>query len=634
MPKNGSGLHPVVAEVTARIVERSKATRADYLRRMDAAGTSGVGRAKLSCANWAHAFAGAPVKDKLNAMSGTQPNVGVVTAFNDMLSAHQPFERFPQIIRDAVRDVNATAQVAGGVPAMCDGVTQGRPGMDLSLFCRDVIAMSTAVALTHDAFDAAVCLGVCDKIVPGLFMGALAFGHLPVIFAPAGPMPSGITNAEKARVRAEYAQGRVDRETLLESEIASYHSPGTCTFYGTANSNQMMMELGGLHLPSTAFVHPETGLRDALTAATARRAVELARTGQGRMADVISEKSVVNMIVALLATGGSTNHAIHLVAMARAAGVLIDWTDMDQLSSVTPLLARIYPNGSADVNAFQAAGGVAFVARELAGAGYIHSDVVTVMGEGIHPYFREPMMVDGELVWKDGVTESLDTDILRPASDPFDREGGLRLVQGDLGRAVIKVSAVKPENRIVEAPAAVFETQEDALQAFRDGRLNRDVVVVLRFQGPRANGMPELHSLSPALSVLQDKGFKVAFVTDGRMSGASGKTPAAIHVSPEALAGGPLAHVRDGDIIRLDADAGVLTTIGVADLATRPAAVRSAAHATGAAWGYGRELFGAFRQMVGTAEAGASICFASPGTTNGHADAPPDANPVDRMVDA
>ncbi|MDP3081337.1 MAG: phosphogluconate dehydratase [Brevundimonas sp.] len=627
-------LNPVVAEVTARIVERSKASRADYLRRMDAAGSSGVGRAKLSCANWAHAFAGAPVKDKLTAMSGTQPNVGVVTAYNDMLSAHQPFERFPQIIRDAVREVNATAQVAGATPAMCDGVTQGRPGMDLSLFSRDVIAMSTAVALTHDAFDAVVCLGVCDKIVPGLFMGSLAFGHLPVVFAPAGPMPSGIPNAEKARVRAEYAQGKVDRAILLESEIGSYHSPGTCTFYGTANSNQMMMELGGLHLPSTAFVHPETGLRDALTAAAAKRAVELARSGQGRMADVISEKSVVNMIVALLATGGSTNHAIHLVAMARAAGVLIDWTDMDQLSSVTPLLARIYPNGSADVNAFQAAGGVAFVARELAEAGHIHSDVVTVMGEGIHHYFQEPMLIDGELVWKDGVVESLDTDILRPASDPFDREGGLRLVQGDLGRAVIKISAVKPENRIVEAPAAVFETQEDALQAFKDGRLNRDVVVVLRFQGPRANGMPELHSLSPALSVLQDKGFKVAFVTDGRMSGASGKTPAAIHVSPEALAGGPLAHVRDGDIIRLDAEAGVLTTVGVPDLSSRPAAVRTPAHATGAGWGYGRELFGAFREAVSTAESGASICFAAPSAPNGHADTPPDANLVDRTVDA
>jgi phosphogluconate dehydratase len=627
-------LHPVVAEVTARIVERSKATRADYLRRMDAARDSGAGRAKLSCANWAHAFAGAPVKDKLNAMSGTQPNVGVITAYNDMLSAHQPFERFPQIIRDAVREVNATAQVAGGTPAMCDGVTQGRPGMELSLFSRDVIAMSTGIGLTHDAFDSVICLGVCDKIVPGLFMGSLAFGHLPVVFAPAGPMPSGIPNAEKARVRALYAQNQVDRQTLLESEIGSYHSPGTCTFYGTANSNQMMMELGGLHLPSTAFVHPETGLRDALTAAAAKRAVELARNGEGRMADVISEKSIVNMIVALLATGGSTNHAIHLVAMARSAGVLIDWTDMDQLSSVTPLLARVYPNGSADVNAFQAAGGVAFVARELAGAGHIHSDVTTIMGEGIHYYFQEPVMIDGELVWKDGVAESLDTDILRPASDPFDTEGGLRLVQGDLGRAVIKVSAVKPENRIVEAPAAVFETQEDALQAFRDGRLNRDVVVVLRFQGPKANGMPELHSLSPALSVLQDKGFKVAFVTDGRMSGASGKTPAAIHVSPEALAGGPLAHVRDGDIIRLDADAGVLSTIGVPDLTARPAAARSQVHAEGSGWGYGRELFAAFRHVVSTAEEGASVCFAPPVGSPAQVDTPPDNNVVDRAVDA
>jgi len=627
-------LNPVVAEVTARIVERSRATRSDYIRRMDAGRDSGAGRAKLSCANWAHAFAGAPVKDKLTAMSGVQPNVGIVTAYNDMLSAHQPFERFPQVIRDAVREVNATAQVAGGTPAMCDGVTQGRPGMDLSLFSRDVIAMSAGVGLTHDAFDAVMALGVCDKIVPGLFIGALAFGHLPVVFAPAGPMPSGIPNAEKARVRALYAQNKVDRATLLESEIASYHSPGTCTFYGTANSNQMMMELGGLHMPSTAFVHPETGLRDALTAAAAKRAVELARTGQGRMADVISEKSIVNMIVALLATGGSTNHAIHLVAMARAAGVLIDWTDMDQLSSATPLLARVYPNGSADVNAMQAAGGVAFIARELAGAGHIHSDVTTIMGEGIHHYFQEPTLIDGDLVWKDGITESLDTDILRPAADPFDTEGGLRLIQGDLGRAVIKVSAVKPENRIVQAPAAVFETQEDALEAFQDGKLDRDVVVVLRFQGPRANGMPELHTLSPALSVLQDKGFKVAFVTDGRMSGASGKTPAAIHVSPEALAGGLLAHVRDGDIIRLDADAGVLTTVGVPDLAARPAATRSPAQAEGSGWGYGRELFAAFRDVVSTAEEGASVCFAPPIGAPAQNGTRPDNNLVDRTVDA
>ncbi|WP_436356052.1 phosphogluconate dehydratase [Brevundimonas sp. CEF1] len=627
-------LHPVVAEVTARIIERSRATRADYLRRMDAARDSGAGRAKLSCANWAHAFAGQTIADKLTAMDGSKPNVGVVTAYNDMLSAHQPFERFPDVIRKAVREVGATAQVAGGTPAMCDGVTQGRPGMELSLFSRDAIAMATGVALTHDAFDAAMMLGVCDKIVPGLFMGALAFGHLPVVFAPAGPMPSGIPNAEKARVRAEYAQGLVDRTTLLASEIGSYHSPGTCTFYGTANSNQMMMEIAGLHLPSTAFVHPETGLRDALTAAAAKRAVELARSGQGRMADVISEKTIVNMIVALLATGGSTNHAIHLVAMARAAGVLIDWTDMDQLSSATPLLARVYPNGSADVNAFQAAGGTAFVTRELVRAGILHNDVTTIMGQGMEAYFQEPCLIDGELVWRDTVEDSLDLDILRPASDPFQKDGGLRLVQGDLGRAVIKVSAVKPENRIVEAPAAVFETQEDALQAFKDGKLNRDVVLVLRFQGPKANGMPELHSLSPALSVLQDKGFKVAFVTDGRMSGASGKTPAAIHVSPEALAGGPLAHVRDGDIIRLDAETGVLTTVGVADLTARPLAVRSSANAEGSSWGYGRELFGAFRHVVTTAEQGATVCFAVPAGVGGHTDTPPNPNFVDRTVDA
>ena len=598
-------LHPVVAEVTQRIVERSKKTRTDYLRRMDAARDAGIGRAKLSCANWAHAFAGQTIADKLKVMDGKTPNLGIVTAYNDMLSAHQPFERFPEVIRAATREVGATAQVAGGTPAMCDGVTQGRPGMELSLFSRDVIAMSVGVALTHDAFDAAMMLGVCDKIVPGLFMGALAFGHLPVVFAPAGPMPSGIPNAEKARVRAEYAQGKVDRQTLLESEIGSYHSPGTCTFYGTANSNQMMMELGGLHMPSTAFVHPETGLRDALTAAAAKRAVELSRTGESRMADVVDEKSVVNMIVALLATGGSTNHAIHLVAMARAAGVLIDWTDMDQLSAVTPLLARVYPNGSADVNAFQAAGGVAFVARELAQAGHIHSDVTTIMGRGIEAYFKEPTMIDGQLVWKDGVAESLDRDILRPASDPFDTEGGLRLVQGNLGRAVIKISAVKPQHRTVEARARVFDAQEDVLEAFKKGELDDGCIIVLRFQGPKANGMPELHSLSPLMSVLQDRGVPIALVTDGRMSGASGKTPAAIHITPEALEGGPLAYVQDGDLVRLDAEAGIVAVD--ADLTTRERARPNSVQS----WGYGRELFGAFRNAVSSAERGASVCFAA-----------------------
>ncbi len=602
-------LNPTVAAVTARIVARSQATRTDYLRRMDAARDKGVARAKLSCANWAHAFAGQTIADKLTMMGGTVPNVGIVTAYNDMLSAHQPFERFPEILREAARGLGATAQVAGGTPAMCDGVTQGRPGMELSLFSRDVIAMSTGVALTHDAFDAAICLGVCDKIVPGLFMGSLAFGHLPVVFAPAGPMPSGIPNAEKARVRAEYAQGKVDRQTLLESEVGSYHSPGTCTFYGTANSNQMMMELGGLHMPSTAFVHPETGLRDALTAAAGRRAVELAVSGESRMAEVIDEKSIVNMIVALLATGGSTNHAIHLVAMARAAGVLIDWTDMDELSAGTPLLARVYPNGSADVNAFQAAGGVAFVARELAMAGNIHSDVTTIMGKGIDAYFQEPSMVDGQLVWRDGVANSLDTDILRPASDPFQKDGGLRLVKGNLGRAVIKVSAVKPEHRIVEAPCAVFETQEDVQAAFKAGHLDRDVIIVLRFQGPKANGMPELHSLSPLMSVLLDRGFKVALVTDGRMSGASGKTACAIHVSPEALDGGPLAYVQEGDVVRLNADTGTLEAVIDGSLESRDRVRRSPAHAATDSWGYGRELFSAFRRVVTSAEEGATVCF-------------------------
>jgi len=622
-------LHPVVAEVTARIVERSRQTRADYIRRMDAARDSGVGRAKLSCANWAHAFAGQTVADKLTAMTGKTPNVGIVTAYNDMLSAHQPFERFPSVIREAVREVGATAQVAGGTPAMCDGVTQGRPGMELSLFSRDVIAMSVGVALTHDAFDAAMMLGVCDKIVPGLFMGALAFGHLPVMFAPAGPMPSGISNAEKARVRAEYAQGKVDRQTLLESEVGSYHSPGTCTFYGTANSNQMMMELGGLHMPSTAFVHPETGLRDALTAAAAKRAVALAQSGECRMADVIDEKSIVNMIVALLATGGSTNHAIHLVAMARSAGVLIDWTDMDQLSAATPLLARIYPNGSADVNAFQAAGGVAFIARELAQAGHIHSDVTTIMGQGIHHYFQEPTMVDGQLAWKDGVAESLDRDILRPASDPFDTEGGLRLVQGNLGRAVIKISAVKPQHRIVEGPARVFDAQEEVLAAFQRGELDTGGVIVLRFQGPKANGMPELHSLSPLMSVLQDRGVPIALVTDGRMSGASGKTPAAIHVTPEALEGGPLAYVKDGDVIRLDAEAGVLSVS--ADLSTRERARPAAQQG----WGYGREMFGVFRLAVSSAEQGASVFFgAEPGPQRPEIRDVADPNVQNRAVDA
>jgi phosphogluconate dehydratase len=600
-------MNPVTAEVTARIIDRSREARADYLDRMEAARSAGVGRAKLSCANWAHAFAASPEGDKQRMRNPTAPNVAIVTSYNDMLSAHQPFERFPELIKAAAEAAGATAQVAGGVPAMCDGVTQGRPGMELSLFSRDVIAMSTAVALTHDAFDAALLLGVCDKIVPGLVMGALAFGHLPVIFVPAGPMTSGLPNAEKARVRGLYAQGLATRDELLDSEMKSYHGPGTCTFYGTANSNQMMMEMMGLHLPGAAFVHPNTPLRDALTAATPRRAIEIADGGNAYapMSAVVDAKSIVNAVVGLLATGGSTNHTLHLVAMARAAGVLIDWSDFDALSKVTPLLARVYPNGSEDVNAFHAAGGMAFVVRQLLDAGLAHDDVVTVAGAGLRHYQTEPFLQDGVLTWREGTATSLNTDILRPADNPFQREGGIRLLAGGLGRAVIKTSAVKDEHLKIEAPALVFDDQDELLAAHKRGELNRDFIAVVRFQGPQANGMPELHSLTPVLGVLQDKGFKVALVTDGRMSGASGKVPAAIHVTPEAACGGLLAQVRDGDVIRLDAHAGVLEIkVDPSELAARPRAV-----AKGSGFGYGRELFGWMRRSVGAAEAGASVLF-------------------------
>ena len=600
-------LHPVTAAVTARIIERSREGRADYLRRMEAARHDGPGRAKLSCANWAHAFAASPDGDKQRMRNPTAPNVAIVSAYNDMLSAHQPLERFPPIIKAAAEEVGATAQYAGGVPAMCDGVTQGRPGMELSLFSRDVIAMSTGIALTHDAFDAALMLGICDKIVPGLVIGALAFGHLPVIFVPGGPMSSGLSNAEKARVRGLFAEGKATRDELLESEMKSYHGPGTCTFYGTANSNQMMMEMMGLHLPGSAFIHPNTPLRDALVAAAPKRAIEIANgtNAYTPMASVVDEKSIVNALAGLLATGGSTNHTLHLVAMARAAGIVIDWQDFDELSKITPLLARVYPNGSEDVNAFHAAGGMAFVVRELLDAGLAHEDVVTVAGGGLRRYQQEPFLEDGKLVWRDGAAQSLNLDILRPATDPFQAEGGMRLLKGGLGRAVIKTSAVKDANLIVEAPALVFEDQDDLLEAHKRGELNRDFIAVVRFQGPTANGMPELHSLTPVLGVLQDKGFKVALVTDGRMSGASGKVPAAIHVTPEAAHGGPLAYVCEGDIIRLDAHAGVLEIkVDAAELAARPRAVTPPA-----GFGYGRELFGWMRKAAGPAELGASALF-------------------------
>jgi phosphogluconate dehydratase len=600
-------MHPVTRDVTERIVERSRESRADYLARMKSARDAGPGRGKLTCANFAHAFAASPTEDKARMRNPAAPNLAIVSAYNDMLSAHQPLERFPAIIKAAARAAGATAQFAGGVPAMCDGVTQGRPGMELSLFSRDVIAMATAVALTHDAFDGALCLGVCDKIVPGLFIGAAAFGHLPAIFVPAGPMSSGASNAEKARVRGLYAEGKVGREELLDCEMRSYHGPGTCTFYGTANSNQMLMEMMGLHLPGSAFIHPDTLLRDALVAAAAQRAIEIGAAGNAYtpMSAVIDEKSLVNGLAGLLATGGSTNHTLHLIAMARAVGVRLTWEDFDDLSRVTPLLARVYPNGSEDVNAFHAAGGMAFVVRQLIEAGLAHEDVDTVAGRGLGLYRREPFLQDGAVVWREGGERSLARDILRPADDPFDAEGGIRMVKGPLGRAVVKTSAVKPEHRRIEAPAICFDDQDQLLAAFRRGELDRDFVAVARFQGPRANGMPELHSLTPTLSVLLDRGRKVALVTDGRMSGASGKVAAAIHVTPEAQAGGPLARVRDGDVIRLDPEAGELTVkVDEREFNARPAAPRPAAGV-----GFGRELFGWARAAAGPADEGACALF-------------------------
>ncbi len=599
--------HPTVADITRRIIERSRASRADYLARMQAARHDGTARARHGCANLAHGFAAAG-PDKAALRSSPWPDIAIVSAYNDMLSAHRPYERYPPLIRAAARDAGAVAQFAGGVPAMCDGVTQGTDAMDLSLFSRDTIAMSTAIALSHNMFDAALLLGICDKIVPGLFIGAACFGHLPVIFVPGGPMPSGIPNPEKSRVRNLYAQGKATREELLEAEAASYHDEGTCTFYGTANSNQMMMEVMGLHLPGAAFVPPHSPLRDALTIAATQRAAQLSGPAGGTltMAQMIDERSVVNAIVGLLATGGSTNHTIHLVAMAHAMGIHINWDDFHDLSAVVPLLARIYPNGKADVNQFHAAGGMAFLVRELLDAGLLHEDIGTVWGSGLRAYAQEPWLGDGGLAWRDAPVQSRDPEVLRGVADPFSAEGGLKLLRGNLGRAVIKVSAVRPEHQVVEAPAQVFTSQQQVLDAFRAGRLACDVVVVLRGQGPRANGMPELHKLTPALSVLQAQGHRVALVTDGRMSGASGVVPAAIHVSPESACGGPLGRVRDGDLIRLDAPAGRLEAlVGEAGFAARPA---DNSIAPGNHQGCGRELFATFRAHATDAESGARAC--------------------------
>ncbi|ATI42294.1 phosphogluconate dehydratase [Pacificitalea manganoxidans] len=597
-------LDATVHKVTQRIIERSKAPRSAYLDRMARAADEGPRRAHLTCGNQAHAYA-AMGEDKDSLATTSAGNIGIVTAYNDMLSAHQPFERFPDLIRRAARDAGGTAQVAGGVPAMCDGVTQGQVGMELSLFSRDVIALATGVALSHNTFDSALYLGVCDKIVPGLVIAAATFGYLPGIFLPAGPMTSGLPNDEKSRVRQQFATGEVGRDELMKAEMASYHGPGTCTFYGTANSNQMLMEFMGLHLPGASFVNPNTPLRDALTIAGTERALQITALGNDYrpVAQVLDEKAFVNGMVGLMATGGSTNLILHLPAMARAAGVILDLEDFSDLSAVTPLMAKVYPNGLADVNHFHAAGGLGYMIGDLLNEGLLHPDTKTVAGDGLADYTREPKIVDGALSWQEGAGQSLNDKILRPAADPFQKSGGLRQLAGNLGRGVMKVSAVAPERHVIEAPARIFHDQGAVKEAFKQGEFTSDTVVVVRFQGPKANGMPELHSLTPTLAVLQDRGLKVALVTDGRMSGASGKVPSAIHVSPEAADGGPLARLRDGDIVRVDAVAGTLSVLAEDFDSREPVA----ADLSGNKFGIGRELFEAFRQNVGPATAGAGV---------------------------
>jgi phosphogluconate dehydratase len=600
-------LNDTIARVTDRIAERSKPLRQAYLHRMERAREDGPRRAHLACGNQAHAYAAMPAADKETLARTAAGNLGIVTAYNDMLSAHQPYEHFPDIIRRAARAVGGTAQVAGGVPAMCDGVTQGQPGMELSLFSRDVIALAAGVAMSHNTFDAAVYLGICDKIVPGLVIAAATFGHVPAVFIPAGPMTSGLPNDEKARVRQRFATGEVGRAELMEAEMASYHGPGTCTFYGTANTNQMLMEFMGLHLPGASFVNPGTPLREALTEAAARRAMAITALGNEYTpaAAVLDERAFVNGIIGLNATGGSTNLLIHLIAMARAAGIVLDWEDFAELSDRVPLMARVYPNGLADVNHFHAAGGLGFMIGELLDAGLLHEEVRTVAGDGLRRYTEEPKLVGGALVWAPGASASLNDKVLRPAADPFQPTGGVRRLAGNLGTGVMKVSAVAPERHVVEAPARVFHDQESVKAAFRAGAFTGDVVVVVRFQGPKANGMPELHSLTPILAVLQDRGHRVALVTDGRMSGASGKVPSAIHVSPEARDGGPLARLRDGDLVRVDAVAGTLDVLTEGALDCPPATLES----TDSEYGIGRELFALFRARVGAAEAGATPLF-------------------------
>ena len=601
-------LHPVVERVTERILERSRDSRRDYLERIEAARERSPARGRLSCGNLAHGFA-ASGDDKPMLRGKRGPNIGIVTAYNDMLSAHQPFRNYPELIRMAARNAGGSAQVAGGVPAMCDGVTQGRAGMELSLFSRDVIAMATAVSLSHEMFDAALLLGVCDKIVPGLLIGALSFGHLPVILVPAGPMPSGLPNKQKAQVRQAYAEGKASEDELLDAESASYHSPGTCTFYGTANSNQMMMEMMGLHMPGTAFVAPNTPLRDALTVASTEQACRITGLGDDYrpIGHTVDEKAIVNAMVGLAATGGSTNHAIHLVAIARAAGIRIDWNDLDELSRATPLLTRIYPNGSADVNHFAEAGGLPFVIRELLSGGLLHPDIRCVHGGDLHDQARQPVLDGTTLRWDAPPDTTGDGDVLRALSQPFDAEGGLRKLEGNLGRAIVKVSAVAPELRSIEAPARIFESQDALLAAFKADELQGDFVAVVRGQGPRANGMPELHKLTPTLSALQSRGQRVALLTDGRMSGASGTVLAAIHLTPEAACGGGIAKLREGDHIRIDSEAGeVVALVDAGEWNARESLMPDLAPNR---HGVGRELFGLMRASAASAEEGGGALF-------------------------
>jgi phosphogluconate dehydratase len=601
-------VHKIISLVTEKIIDRSTSSRARYLDKIASAFDNKPKRKSLGCANIAHGFAACDAHDKNELRNGTGPNLAIVTSYNDMLSAHQPFEHYPNLIRTAAREAGGTAQVAGGVPAMCDGVTQGETGMELSLFSRDVIALSTAIALSHQMFDSSVYLGVCDKIVPGLVIGALAFGHLPAVFIPAGPMTSGLPNDEKGKIRQLYAQGKVGREALLEAESQAYHGPGTCTFYGTANSNQMLMEIMGLHLPGSTFVNPGTMLRDEITKTSAKQAISISTLGNQYtpIGKIYDEKAVVNGVVGLLATGGSTNHTMHVVAMAAAAGIALTWNDLAELSKAVPLLTRIYPNGKADVNHFNAAGGMGFLMRELLGAGLLHEDVTTIMGTGLKHYLQEPVLDSkNHIAWREAATKSHDETVLRGAHEPFQKTGGLNVLEGPLGRAVIKSSAIPQDRYVVEAPAMVFHSQEELHDAFKAGKLHKDCVAVVRFQGPKANGMPELHRMTPPLAVLQDLGFRVALITDGRMSGASGKVPAAIHITPEAADGGAIAKLKDGDIIRIDATNGTLDVlVDGAEFAARPLATKDLSSNE---QGTGRELFASFRNLAGRADEGASI---------------------------